>query len=155
MIVVADYLTTARRLLQGSPSETCVRRAVSTAYYAMFHHLCSQFATVVLRSPDRALYRAWLQVYRFADHGTAKQRCAELRNEGRDFPRELIAYSQAFVKLQGKRIEADYDPLAALTVVDAESLINLVEQAVLDFDRADLEHQRAFVLFVCLKPKNR
>ena len=57
--------------------------------------------------------------------------------------------------MQQRRIEADYDPARSFTAADAQSLIKSAEDAISAFDAEPVEAQRAFVLFVGLRPKNR
>jgi hypothetical protein len=154
MISSAGQIQTAKYLLAGQPDDPRVRRAISTAYYALFHHLCFGFSSVVLRPSPMSFTRAWLQAYRYPDHGPAKQRCAAAAKEP-TFPVEVIKFAVAFVRLQGERIDADYNPERIFTAAEASGLVLTAEQAILDFDRVPAEHQRAFLLFVGLKPKAR
>ena len=149
------YLATAKKLLKGRPTDADIRRAVSTAYYAMFHHACMHFSTIVLQPESGSYVRAWLQAYRYIDHGPAKQRCLEAVKVDRKFPAGLVAFAERFIELQQRRIEADYDPARSFTAADAQSLIKSAEDAISAFDAEPIEAQRAFVLFVGLRPKNR
>ncbi len=75
-----DLIKTARRLSspRGSkkPRQSDLKRAVSTAYYAMFHAMCRNCAdcligkTKALRSEP-----AWRQAYRAVEHSHAKNQC--------------------------------------------------------------------------------
>ena len=57
--VHADLLSTARKLLcpidGNEPSNTDLRRAVSTAYYAVFHHLSRACSELLVKSEDKLL----------------------------------------------------------------------------------------------------
>ena len=77
-----DFIATARLLAgqpsRGRPLETNLRRAVSTAYYALFHCLAECCADMIVGGPGSNRNRtAWLRVYRALQHGTARNRCLE------------------------------------------------------------------------------
>ena len=64
-----ELLRAARSLLQpdngASPSNECIRRAISNAYYAMFHALAASNAGVIVGPPhDDLTAEAWIRVYR-------------------------------------------------------------------------------------------
>jgi len=156
MPLETDLLETARRLLQprnrkGRPRQADLRRAVSTAYYAVFHALCRLCADVVI-GRRRDTRRAWQQVYRAVQHGEAKKRCNQLTKV--DFPFELKDFCAIFMHLQERRHEADYDPLACFTLKDVQQLVAMAERAVriLNNSSLDRKHKRALIAWV-LFPK--
>ena len=74
-----DLIETAHRLsISGGhrPRQADLRRAVSTAYYAMFHLLAKTCADGMLGGVNASRSnRAWRQVYRALEHGSAKNAC--------------------------------------------------------------------------------
>jgi len=49
-----------------------LKRAVSTAYYAMFHAVCANAAALLTDEiPDPAASATWLQAYRGPEHTTS------------------------------------------------------------------------------------
>ena len=129
-----DLLAQAIQLIHVTqPSQLTLRRAVSAAYYAVFHYLIaeatSNWNNVGLRT---ALGRAY-------DHGTMKTASNRILNP-KDFPytgedptvvTNLRFVAQAFSQLQEDRHFADYnltkdlDPVEALTQVkSAEKIFN-------------------------------
>lgn len=78
-----DFIKTARALVNqegsGRPRETDLRRAVSTAYYALLHCVAAAGADLLVggKQADRS-ERAWRQAYRALNHGRAKSRCKEI-----------------------------------------------------------------------------
>ena len=79
-----SLLETANSLLKicdsaRRPRETDLRRAVSTAYYAMFHILCANNANMLVggESADRSS-PAWTQVYRGLNHLDAQRKCKKI-----------------------------------------------------------------------------
>lgn len=148
-----ELIASSRKLLDGKPSEADMRRAVSAAYCALFHHRSMHFSAILIRPAPTAFTRAWLPVYRYPDHGPAKQRCMETAKHG--FPVAFVRYALIFADLQQRRIDADYNPVLAVTQQDAEAAISTSEQTMALFDAERPDHQRAFVLFLCLRPKSR
>ncbi len=54
------------------PTQANLRRAVSTAYYAVFHSLAQTAADMLI---GRKRTSDWHQVYRALEHGNAKNAC--------------------------------------------------------------------------------
>ena len=159
MIDPLSLLTTALRLASTNPTDTDIRRSISTSYYALFHHACVQMGKIVLR-PSRGGYtRAWVQAFRHLDHSTARQRCTEVFSTskefpaGRGFPSGIVEFAKLLVDLQEKRHAADYDPLAKLTRADAIGVIREAAKSITAFDGEPAEAQRAFVVFLALRSK--
>jgi hypothetical protein len=96
---------------------------------------------------------AWSQVYRALDHGTAKSACANETMIAK-FPREIQEFSRAFVELQLKRHEADYDPDATMYKSAALANIAIVETVIKEFLNVPLKHRRAFAAWVMFKKRN-
>lgn len=151
-------ITTARRLAtppgRGRPRQADLRRAVSTAYYAVFHALARECADQIVGKANRAaIPRAWSQAYRALDHGRVKQVCASANSRVkaayRRFPEAVRGFGDTFVALQTKRHACDYDPLMApLQVGEVTADINTAEQAIKEFLCADAKDRKAFCVFV-------
>ncbi|MCU0912356.1 MAG: hypothetical protein MUE98_13765 [Rhodobacteraceae bacterium] len=151
-------LRTARRLAtpanRGRPLQSDLRRAVSTAYYAVFHALAAECADQTIGRLNRIkIKRAWAQAYRALDHGRVKAVCASsnsrVKGAYRRFPDAIRAFGDTFVALQTKRHAADYDPLSApLSTTEVIAEIGTAERAILDFRAASVLDRRAFCVFV-------
>jgi len=129
------------------------RRAVSSSYYALFHCLARECADLLIGGAGSKRSReAWNQVYRSLEHGFAKGQCKDQRMIGL-FPKEIQDFANAFVSMQEKRHEADYNPGARFTKSTVESDIILVEQAINDFKLAKKADRRAFCAYVLLKKR--
>lgn len=106
------------------------RRAVSAAYYAMFHALASEGATLLL-GPKAADARTsnWLRVYRALDHGAARRALADptWRTATTDANR---TFAERFVEMQALRHLADYDPTAAFSRHQVADRIDTAEQTI-------------------------
>lgn len=150
------YLLTAKKLLRDNPSEEDLRRAISTIYYALFHHICQHFSEIVLHPSGGRFERAQLQAYRYLDHFPAKKKCQAVRgNMALKFPAAMINFADAFVDLQQLRNEADYNPAQCPSEASILNLIGTAEEAIVAFDAEPVECRRAFAVFVTLTSKNR
>ena len=105
LLLVAEFLASGG---QDLPPEAERRRAVSTAYYALFHALAGRCAStlVTYRGSDWDTYSL---VYRALDHGPAKQ-LFKAANIEAVYGAKVATLAQAFVNLQEARITADYVP---------------------------------------------
>lgn len=89
------------------PRQTDLRRAVSNAYYAVFHCAAQGFADSLIGTRRRQT-EAWRKVYRAIEHGKAKDEFKALRSSAPS--RAVRAFAVTFVELQELRHAADYDP---------------------------------------------
>ena len=114
-----DLIRIARQLASGAVGETRgrprqaeLRRAVSTAYYALFHALAFCCAHRLAGS-DRT-NAAWVQTYRALEHGHARNQCDNQSVMG-GFPQEIQDFGNCFILMQAQRQRADYSPSATFT----------------------------------------
>ena len=148
-----DLIETARSLTEISPrrpSQANLRRAVSTAYYAMFHCLAGCAANLII---GRVRKPAWHQMYRALEHGKARNACEDKRPMAA-FPQEVRHFAKTFVILQKARQQADYaldGRYDKLTVLGA---IDMAERAIVRFEQADAQHRRTFVAHVLFKRRS-
>lgn len=150
---MSALMATAEKLLTGKITDADIKRAVSTVYYAMFHHLCERHCDLLVA--DKTLGAARYQAYRSVDHGLARSACIECRLPHKGFPKGVLLYADAFARLQDLRHKADYDPMAAFNIYQANALIVDCQNAIAAFDAEPERHQRAFVLFIALKRRNK
>lgn len=123
LLRTADKLA-GREAGSGRPAVTDLRRATSTAYYALFHRITRDGVIAALPSAvetDIAHVARWFThagIRAAADlvvvaNGTNAPRrpdtspVALLRNAG--LPLQLVIVAESFTELQDRRIEADYD----------------------------------------------
>ena len=104
--------------------ETDYRRAVSDAYYAVYHALTALAAPLLASSDDPA--DAWRRVRRFR-HWHVRA-AAGAMNESADARTRMVA--RATIELQGRRTDADYDYFAEFRRGHVERLIDLADEAV-------------------------
>lgn len=137
----ASYLA---RFDKGKPKQANLRRAVSSAYYALFHLLVDEACRAWLGTTnDVAPYRFVLG--RAFDHGTMK-RCCESFSGGTlpqtvskgvssniVIPAEVQEVAKLFVNLQEKRQLADYDRNERFSRADVVGLVAEVRSVCEEF----------------------
>jgi uncharacterized protein (UPF0332 family) len=153
-VKVRHLVEIARALASGNPGrpkQAYLRRAVSSAYYAMFHALARCCADTLIGSGKSRSDPAWAQVYRSLEHGYAKQQCQSERVT--KFPKEIQDFAQTFASVQTMRHDADYDPTVrydrSAVLVD----IGRIEAAISAFDASSVGDRRAFSAFVLLRTR--
>jgi hypothetical protein len=136
----ADDLLALAQDIANLPSEARrqanLRRAVSTAYYALFHLLISE-ATLNWARPE-----LWPTLGRLFDHGpmysTSVTREAELNayfkgnppeSSERTVAQHLLTVSKAFVQAQQRRVDADYNMGREVTETETLTQIESVTEA--------------------------
>jgi len=138
-----EFLELARHALEiDSESESftqaALRRAVSTAYYALFHLLVHEATSMLMADPT-------LQppIARTFEHSRMVQACqafakAAAANRSVDqlnhysaepIPPDIGQVARAFINLQGQRFLADYKIDHELALNDAFRLVQQAEQA--------------------------
>ena len=125
-----------------------LRRAVSTAYYAMFHALANSNANALVGAPtnnDDAM--AWNRAYRALEHGDARSR---FRHAGHmeHFPRAVREFADTFNELQRERQTADYNPDHTFTLSGTLRIIDHARQAIIRFAGASPEIRRNLATYV-------
>ena len=137
-----ELIALARALATGVISgdtvpatQTELHRAISCAYYAMFHTLAASNAnTLVGASPADQQRWAWQQTYRAADHRPTRNKLSRASLGGR-FPAAIRNFGEVFAVVQKERHSADYDPHSQVHATDAADLIDRVEDAITVFNQ--------------------
>ena len=140
MSLHADLLAQARHLLRKEPrrpKQASLRRAVSTAYYALFHLLVHESSKRLVSGAAHARLRALSA--RAYEHGVMKQASRAFASGGlppnlqtvlpQGAPAEIREIAEIFVDVQEARHAADYDVTLKLTRNETQELIALVERA--------------------------
>ena len=158
MVSQRDLLETARDLagVPGglSPSQSSLRRAVSTTYYALFHCMAENCADMLVGEVGSGRSEpAWLQAYRALEHGRAKERC-QRQDFIRRFPLQIRGFAENFAAMQGKRQTADYDPSESFDQSAVILDINNTENAIAQFRQAPERDRRAFAVYVLMPLRN-
>lgn len=154
-----DLIASARKLVgkgrQGSPRQSDLKRALSTAYYAMFHALCRNCADSFIGTASSAsrAQNAWRQAYRAVDHGRAKRQCKNKTVMGR-FPAEIQDFANQFVDAQERRHEADYDPFSRFTRHDVLTAIAAANTAIGKLKSSNIKDRRAFAVWTAMQSRS-
>lgn len=145
-------IVTARKLARASPRrprQAELKRAVSTAYYALFHSFARDAADLLVGVGNARPDKAWAHAYRSLQHGDAKSACEGVRNLG--FPKPIVGCADAFVTLQQKRHEADYDPDFSINRADVLELIALAAKSIVDLRSVPRRDRKAFAVKLLLR----
>lgn len=152
MIDPEQLLQLARRELaaggHGAPRQVNLRRAGSTAYYAVFHALCNEIANTFWKSNGEA----WNLFYRALDHGATRQRCESLD------PRLAVSFqdfAHAFVELQQFRNRCDYDPVFRITKAALDRTIRDAADAIAGLREAGGDRKVEFLAYLLLGRKRK
>ena len=93
--------------LPGGPSREVIHRAISTAYYAVFHAVNASNADIQHGAPTNAVTaQAWTSTYRQMRHGFATGSLGQHLFYLTHHPRSLANH---FTNLKTARETADYD----------------------------------------------
>jgi hypothetical protein len=163
-----EHLLDQSVTLLGRPSggrhrQANLRRAVSTAYYAVFHTILASFA-------DRLVGRArrttspYVLAYRSVDHRAVGGLCGVavrpapppkyvgfLPSVG--FAPAIKAFAGIVLELQQERYRADYDPSWSIKSSEARSLVSAARDAITQWVVAPAEQRDAFLLLLAFPPR--
>ncbi len=153
-----EQLITIARLLadapehgerRGRPQQMQLRKAISAAYYAIFHALATSNAdTLIGVSPQFRRLPAWTQTYRALDHGFAK---SQMRSGLDAFAQPIRNFGWVFTALQEERHRADYNPDGEFTRAGTVRLINRAEAAIIAFEAAPSMERKSFAAHVLFR----
>ena len=157
-----DFISLARYMLRQEcdmPSDVSLRRALSTAYHAMFHTLAKTGADLLIGELNTPCSRqAWRQAYRGLEHGRVKLACRN-QNIMSKFPSFIQKFGNFFVEMQEIRHNADYAPHAEfeepLTKHFVADRIDYAQGAMQDFNSTDKKDRKNFSACVLLFEKTR
>ena len=150
-----ELIVLARALVNGvitgdpySSTQTELRRAVSCAYYAMFHTLAASNAnTLVGDSPTDQQRWAWQQTYRAADHRPTRNKLSRA-SLGNRFPGAIRRFGAVFADIQRERHYADYDPHSEFYATDVTELIDKADTAISDFNQTPNDIRRDLAIHI-------
>lgn len=111
------------------PRQADLRRALSTAYYSLFHGLAETGADRMIgTTPQARRSVAWNRVYRALGHNEAKKACARSCNTTNS--ENLMIFTTTFPDLQDLRHQADYDPNVRFNHSFVVARVDEAEQAL-------------------------
>ncbi len=142
MALQDELLALAKELVDRNPGAAVggdLRRAISTAYYALFHFLVHEATTRIV-----AVAGLRPRVARSFDHGIMKKVCQDYVNlvanaaghlvlGGQIVPLGIQNIAKEFIELQEARHRADYNTAAGIAQAQAQSHVKRAELAFLDW----------------------
>jgi uncharacterized protein (UPF0332 family) len=158
-----DLFQQARELAtrdRRKPRQVNLRRAVSSAYYALFHSLIDEACRLMLgaRHDERAVRYVLGRAF---THSTMKQACAAFAGGALkaavakglpaafSIPLEIRRVARAFIDSQDQRHMAEYDRTEGYHRSDVLALIDQGEAAWDPFENLAMSMEKKFFL-VCL-----
>ncbi|MEB3232824.1 MAG: hypothetical protein VKJ64_17570 [Leptolyngbyaceae bacterium] len=140
MSLAKDLLTQARQLATREPKrpkQASLRRAISAAYYSLFHLLTGEAAKLLLRGNELQPFQGLM---RRAFNHSAMKTAARAFAGGTLTPKisgaftgsislDLMTVASAFVDLQDARHQADYDLSHSFTRRETLDLVEMAEDA--------------------------
>ncbi|MBC7586543.1 MULTISPECIES: hypothetical protein [unclassified Tardiphaga] len=152
-----------RLIAEAGGQQVDLRRAVSAAYYGLFHSATIAASDFIV-SKSRRNHREWSLVSRSIDHKDLRELCKALDQPpgkyrpfipAMGFSAELKDYARAVVELQQKRHDADYDPIATFRVSDCKSLVASARNAATQFKSisVDADEWRIFICLLLFPPR--
>lgn len=147
----------------GRPRQVDIRRAISSAYYAIFHAIITAAADQFVGVTNRDESRYGL-VYRSVDHGWLRRLCEEVQKPALSakfrryapkagFSPNVVAFAAAAVDLQEKRHFADYDVMIRMNRSDAVLAISTARAALARFNGAGQVDKLAFLSLLLFQPR--
>lgn len=145
--------------VRGAPVQARVRRAISTAYYALFHTLTAAASDLMAGARARGTQRH-LFIYRSFEHKRMADVCRQissgkLRTDvGAIFDTTIQECANVFVDLQESRHEADYDPIRRIPLSDAQAAVSRAGDAIRMLDASPNGERFLFLTLLHFKPRS-
>ena len=158
LLELAEMLAGAPRHgeTRGRPRQTHLRKAISAAYYAMFHAVANSNADSLIGATTATRRsEAWTATHRALNHGTAKQQMMNGRRI-ETFHNGIQDFSDTFVVLQLQRHDADYNPNPDSSPTRLLTLQNIqrARDAINAFFAAPLPERRRFATHLLFPRRN-
>lgn len=143
----------------GKPKQASLRRAVSAAYYAVFHLLVDQSSRFLIAGKRDALRQ---QLARCYDHGQMRKAAQVFAAPSATSPwrsilssppsAPLVDVASAFIGLQEARHDADYDLSRTFARTEAEALIARTHTAFKSWEAiAGTDEANAFLVALLVR----
>lgn len=136
----------------GAPRQVDLRRAISNAYYSVFHAIATSLAD------------QFVLVYRTLEHRALARLCEDLNKRNppakfaphlpaNGFAPNLTSFFAAVKDLQEKRHSADYDPAIKFHIAEAALAISTARSAIGRFQAAPDAERLAFLSLLAFDPR--
>jgi uncharacterized protein (UPF0332 family) len=147
----------------GPRCQVDLRRAISAAYYSVFHTVTCAAADRVVGSAKRST-PGYTLVYRGIDHRALNNFCLMASrpnlppkyqgccpNGG--FGDDIRKFGRSVSDLQQQRNTADYDPGVTVEGADARRWVNVARTAIRHWASAPIDERDAFLLLLLFPPR--
>ena len=141
-----ELIRASHLLATGQPSQEALRRAISTAYYAMFHALATSNADLIIGQRTPANQPDWTRTYRSLRHFRAEN---PLYGWPHLFSPPVQRFAVIIAGIKKQREDADYNPQTSFAQNQAVTWIDRAEQAIIDFNAASPQ-ERSMVAIATL-----
>jgi hypothetical protein len=163
MTVDPDHLLDQARLMIRARRRTDLRRAISNAYYAVFHAILTEVADQIVGKSHRAKSQYSL-VYRSIDHKVIRRWCEIVRQNPppgkfrlhmprNGFGEEIKKLAVSFVDLQEKRNLADYDPLFRVGKSEVLFIVASAQSSLQSLRDSRQSDRRALAFMLAFPPR--
>jgi uncharacterized protein (UPF0332 family) len=154
-----ELLDQARRLA-AETTQADLRRAISAAYYGLFHFFLTAASDTIVGADKRDTHYYTL-VYRSVEHKQLRGVANHLsRSKPDDLPTAPAGGFGAIAevgRIAGNLLElrhkADYDPEYACDAVEADLAIVAAQEAIKEFMASTADQQRAFLMLLLFKAR--
>lgn len=147
----------------GRPRQADVRRAISAAYYGVFHAIITEGTNLFIGITNKNSKNYGL-AYRSVDHAWLRDLCREVQKATlpnrfkpfepkNGFGPNIQAFAIALVELQEKRHVADYDITATMRQSDAILAVKTARAALRRFGKASKARRNAFLGLLLFRPR--
>lgn len=147
----------------GPPRQVDLRRAISSAYYGVFHAVLAAAANRFVGSTKQST-SLYSLVYRSIDHDSLRKLCLEVTKRNLSpkyiphtptggFGVEIRAFARGTLELQERRHSADYDPSIRFSTSDATLVIDLARTSLDQFNAASADARNAFLSLLLFRPR--
>jgi hypothetical protein len=151
------------RASPGAPRQVDLRRAISNAYYGVFHATLASAANQFVGKGKQSTGQYSL-LYRSIDHATLRNLCPELRQRNLSpklarhapaggFGSDIRTFAAAVLDLQQSRHDADYDPSIRYQRSESVRAIRAARDALSSFETAADVEREAFLSLLVFKPR--
>jgi uncharacterized protein (UPF0332 family) len=147
----------------GRPRQADIRRAVSAAYYGIFHAITTKAVDQFVGATNRDRSHYGL-AYRSVSHSRLREVCSEVQKSTQSnkyrpyvptsgFGSNIVAFAEAVLELQERRHSADYDVMISMTRSDAALAIGTARAALGGFDKASQQEKLTFLSPLLFSPR--
>ena len=141
-----ELVRASRKLASRNTSQEALRRAVSTAYYAMFHALAASNADLIVGTRTPTNQSEWTTTYRSLRHLRAQN---PLYGWPYFFSGLIQEFAFVISGIKDESENADYNPVAYFSLEEIMDWIDRAEKAIADF-RASSAQERSMVAIATL-----